>query len=80
MYQASPLRRGANSETCSTLTKTNQVPDKGPWQGSEHHVDHPEGVKHFYPHPGQGAEQGVVEHGPHPGAHTVPFYVAQHTG
>lgn len=58
-----------------TLTKA--YPYIGFWGGSENHVDQPESVENFYAHPGKGAEQGVVEDRPHPGAHTLPSHIGQ---
>ena len=59
------------------LTKAYQVPDVGLGGGAKHHVDHPEGVEHLYGHPGEGAEQGVVEPRPHPAAEPLPSHVGQ---
>ncbi len=61
----------------STLTKTHQVPYIGSWGGAENHVDQPEGVENFHSHPGEGAEQGIVEERAHPGTHTLPSNVGQ---
>lgn len=61
-----------------TLTEADQGPYIGLWGGPENHVDQPEGVKDFYAHPHEGAEQGVVETRPHPDAHTLPSRVRQH--
>lgn len=60
-----------------TLTEANQVPHIRLWAGGENHVHQPEGVKNFYAHPGEGAEQGVVEARPHPTAHTFPSEIGQ---
>lgn len=54
-----------------TLTEADQVPYVSLWGGSENHLDQPEGVEHFYAHPHEGAEQGVVEGWPDPGAHAL---------
>lgn len=63
-----------------TLTEADQVPYVGLWGGAENHVHQPEGVENLYAHPGEGAEQAVVEGGPHPGAQTLPSHVGQHPG
>lgn len=55
------------------LTETHQVPHIGPWDGTKHHVDQPEGVKHLDAHPGQGCEQSVVEASRHPHTHLLPI-------
>lgn len=61
-----------------TLTEADQVPYIGTRKGgAENHADQPEGVENFNAHPAEGAEQAVVEAGPHPGAHALPSYVGQ---
>jgi len=61
-----------------TLTEADQVPHVGLRGGAENHVDQPEGVENLDAHPGEGAEQGVVEARPHPDAHALPPHIGQH--
>lgn len=59
-----------------TLTEADQVPEVRLWGRPEHHVDQPEGVKHLYAHPGEGAQQGIVEPRRHKHTHTVPSHIS----
>lgn len=59
------------------LTEADQGPYVGLWGGAENHVHQPKGVENFYAHPCEGAQQGIVESCPHPGAQTLLSHVGQ---